>query len=355
MADITGSQTAHDFPCSRCFKYNKDVESSMRCAECNMNLCQQCVDIHHDFQPMRSHHLSRMFTLVAVQSVRAIDISGTVPRVKRGHEVSAMCCVTPGNTRYTIISSWYEEILIVLDGLFNIVQTVRLSEKSYGVCTLQGSRCVAVTARNGTNLYKFSVQLDGTLVGPNSYQVPKSCRGITSFPETFADSLIVVNGGVCPEDSTKGAINVFSLGSHLTKTKTFPACLNGKDLMPRNIAFSKATHTMFFTDAKVGVLTMGMRGNICILVQDARNTSSSLISGARGLCIDKNDDIYVAGRVSNNVVKYKRDGTLIGEIVNQSHGIKQPISLTFDTERLGMFIGCAGDETRNMFYVDLQQ
>lgn len=340
MAEVTGSQTAHDFPCDPCSNEEKEVESVKYCVACQLYLCQKCVDQHQRFFSSKKHDLSDVTKLVPTDRVNIAHLDRFAGNLR--HQIPSICCVTRGGTRYTVVSSWFLKKLMVLDESFKVVHDSYIGEKLYGICELPKNGCLAVTARDCTKFFIVEIDSSGHLKIMTSFPVSKSCRGLTAFSEAFSDGLVAVVGAT---------ITAYSLGVGFVITKQFHAQYNNKDLKGRSVVINKTKDRVYFTDPDVGVLVADTDGNISIFIDTSKN---NLLAGARGLCIDDNDDLYVSGRLSHNVVKYTPEGKLVGEIVTQSHGIKQPISLYFDAVRHYLLIGCDGGADIALFYIDLK-
>lgn len=335
MAEVTGSQMAYDFPCDICHKEHKDVESIVYCFGCPAKLCEFCYGQHNRFPALSGHKIINVTpVLVTLDRIKKIDL--TTSGNGEGKEVIGICCATRGETRFTIVSSWYEKKLLVLDGEFQVVSEFKCPDKAYGVVELPKSGLLAVTMRNLTIMVLAKLQPDAVLYQEKTVHVPKSCRGITAFGETFSDGLVIVNGGECSKDPTKGAVNIFSYGAELGTTLNAAIGYKHYKVMPRSVVITKAKDLIFFTDPNIGVLFRDKSGNI----NKVQSLTGSLVRGARGLCINENDEIFVAGKLSNNVVKFKPNGTVLGEVINVAHGIKKPICLWYDPVRRYLFIGC---------------
>lgn len=255
-------------------------------------------------------------------------------------------------TRFLLFSrAGMKKKLFVLDASFNLASQLVCPDKAYSLSVLPTTGMIAVTLRNIRILQIYCLKNDGTLQEYKTCQVPKSCRGITAFSDAFSDSLVIVNGGQCPEDSTSAGITVYSIGTdNIAPTLSIPAILGSKELMPRHVAVNKSEGLIYFTDVDTGVLCMNRQGNIKILIA---TSNTSVLRGARGLCLNDDGHIFVSGTISNNVVKYSPDGTMIGEIVNHSHGIKKPLSLCYDHERRYLWIGCGEKSNMKLLYVQL--
>jgi DNA-binding beta-propeller fold protein YncE len=53
----------------------------------------------------------------------------------------------------------------------------------------------------------------------------------------------------------------------------------------------------------------------------------------RGIAFDKNKNLYVAGRSTNNVVVLSPDGSNCREILTQNDGLDRPLSLRINIDR----------------------
>ena len=164
--------------------------------------------------------------------------------------------------------------------------------------------------------------------------------GLAYIPQPFGDFLAVVNGGAKYRDQNeKGYLSIYSVVTDANKVdlkliRREQLILNGKELFPRNIVYA-GNDDLLFTDAEVGVCRISVKVSMkptCII-------PPKHVNGIRGICLNDKGDIFVAGQESNNVVQYSADGTLIGEIVNESHGLRNPLSLHYDSVRKFLFIG----------------
>jgi len=166
--------------------------------------------------------------------------------------------------------------------------------------------------------------------------------GLTFIPQPFGDFLAVINGGEKTRDQNeKGSLSIYNVvrangKMDLNLVRREKLILNGKELFPRNIVYA-GNDDLLFTDADVGVCRISVKTSMkptCII--PPRHAK-----GIRGICLNDKGDIFVTGLASNNVVQYSADGTLIGEIVNGSHGLRNPLALHYDSVRKFLFIGSA--------------
>jgi outer membrane protein assembly factor BamB len=59
----------------------------------------------------------------------------------------------------------------------------------------------------------------------------------------------------------------------------------------------------------------------------------NVLRGPRGIALDKNKNVYVAGRETQNVVVLSPDGKNCRQILAKSDGLNEPISLCINIDR----------------------
>jgi len=59
----------------------------------------------------------------------------------------------------------------------------------------------------------------------------------------------------------------------------------------------------------------------------------SVLRAPRGIALDKNRNVYVAGKGTNNVVVISPDGKNCRQILNKSDGLNEPCSLRINIDR----------------------
>lgn len=268
------------------------------------------------------------------------------------HEITGICCVKKGNDVYTVFSSWFEKTLGILNKDLVLRGGKSLDDKAYSLCEMPSSGEFAATFRDLKVLHCFTVGDGNTLAKTRSFSVPKSCRGIKWIQGTFADNFVIVSGGTGRHDTAPGLISIYTIASdRILPTLVVPAKLGTQELQVRNLTVNKAKSLVYMTDVNIGVLVMNREGKISLLIDAVANP---IVKGTRGLCLDEEADVlYVAGTLSNNIVKYKSDGTLIGEIANESLGIFRPGVLFLDRERRYLWVGCRSKSTNKLLYIEL--
>ncbi|XP_052776692.1 uncharacterized protein LOC128214321 [Mya arenaria] len=227
----------------------------------------------------------------------------------------------------------------------------------YALCEITSISAVAVTISNTTKLLLLDVSSDGNATIKQEIEVPFACRGITYVPQEFVDCLVIVSGGDPSgrDKNEKGKIDIYSIDASgadvkLVQVREELITLDNTthQLFPRNVAINNAKDSILITGAQLGVIKM--KGKQSITKSSVFN--SKFAKTTRGICVNDKDEVFVTGLATKNVLKFASDGTLIGEIVNESHGLVIPLSLHYDNVRNLLLIGSARHDC-SFLYVNL--
>ena len=78
---------------------------------------------------------------------------------------------------------------------------------------------------------------------------------------------------------------------------------------------------------------------------------ANVLREPRGIALDKNSNVYVAGRRTNNVVALSPDGNNCREILTKSDGLDRPFSLRINIDRNELLV-CNGSSPAFLFSLD---
>lgn len=124
----------------------------------------------------------------------------------------------------------------------------------------------------------------------------------------YCYGIACADGNLYISDS-RTSVYVYSLSGR--KLKQFSGDQSGQELFSdiSSLATSNDGSKIYVTDANKGLMVLDNNGNVLA------NYNGSLLEGTRYVCVTDNGCVLVCGDISNNVVQFKANGELVGEVL----------------------------------------
>jgi len=338
--------------CDPCLEKNKTVHAEKYCSECEQKLCAECTESHRLFKAFKSHHI--------------IDLSSIGARIlPKFEEIQNFNIETIGSvsqiTRPCPIKSKSIEVQhpqVQLDRRKALTEFIKEDEIMLMPFERYDLRCMAVTSDNKLLLCNHESSHPKVYI----YEDYKYYRGeivFTSKPWSIAvvpctDKAVVT----LPKEESIQFINTTNMTKD-KKIKIGEGC-RGVAAVKDKIYIDGVTHVLILnTDgSRVREITTDDAGYKFNIVYNERNDHLLLrqmnrlccinsdghviyrynISGALGLAVDQQDNVYISGRDSNDIQRLSPDGTFRDIVLSEHDGVDDPWGITFNNDFTKLFI-----------------
>ena len=149
------------------------------------------------------------------------------------------------------------------------------------------------------------------------------CMGVS-----WVDDNVYVSGN---DSNGKGRINILdSNGQHISSTNSVSS-ISSISSVRRVYYIHHRDNNIYYTDYQ----------NVYCIKKDRSNVftfSSPDLKGAYGIDTDRQGNVYVAGRNSNNILRLSPDGQNSDIIMKKNDGISQPFTLCFSKDFKKLFV-----------------
>ncbi|WAQ95260.1 hypothetical protein MAR_027950 [Mya arenaria] len=226
-------------------------------------------------------------------------------------------CVINGASVVTderlLMTDWANKRLKLLDKFFSVVDTIDLETGPNDVCHVSTNEAmVSLPDEKSLQL----VKIDPKLALGKKYDVGVECRGM----EYWAGELYVICGGL--EHEAQGHLRVYNTTGKLIRAIEHDHIRDSIFSIPMRMAISNDGSRIFVTDGEKGIITLKKSGEVLPPLQDPA------IKWPWGICADNNDQLFVCGSSSNNVVQL-RENRKLGVALQAEDGLKDPMAICF--------------------------
>lgn len=234
-----------------------------------------------------------------------------------GVEDDAETCVINGASvvadERILMTDWGNKKVKLLDKFFAVVDNIRLPSAPNDVCHVSTNEAV-VSLPDEKSLQM--VKVDPKLALAKQFDIGVEGRGM----EYWAGELFVICGGL--EHEVKGHVRVYTTQGKLIRAIEHDHLNEGIFSTPMRIAISNDGSKIYVTDGDKGLITLKKSGEVTPAFEDPQ------MKWPWGLCVDNNDQLFVCGSSSNNVIQV-RDNAKLGVALRVEDGLKDPMSICF--------------------------
>lgn len=212
-----------------------------------------------------------------------------------------------------LIADWANKRLKLLDKFFTVIDKLDLETGPNDVCHISTNEAMVSLPEDKALQV---VKLDPKLALGKKYDVGIECRGM----EYWAGELYTICGGL--EHEAPGHIRVYTTNAKLIRSIEHDHL--GKSILsiPMRIAMSNDGTRLYVTDGEKGVITLKRSGEVLPVFED------SSLKWPWGICVDNNDQLFVCGSSSSNVLQV-RDNRKISTVLTAEDGLKDPMCVLF--------------------------
>ncbi|XP_045186744.2 uncharacterized protein LOC123544745 [Mercenaria mercenaria] len=228
-----------------------------------------------------------------------------------------------------IISDHDNDKVKKLDKNFVVTKWCKTSG-AWGLCQT-GSNELVVTL---CEIQKVQFCRIDNLLCTRSFTLDQYCRGIR-----YANDTLFITG----EGPESNELRTYTLSGG--PLKTFKIDSQGNDLFDCifHLAFSLDLSRIYVADTGLGMITLDEEGNKLSTVSEEKLVE--IFGVSTGDC----GELFMCGRHSHNVSQTDRNGTLVKEILTQSDGLSDPVSVTFITDPRRLIVTCENSNTIKVF------
>jgi hypothetical protein len=253
--------------------------------------------------------------LYQIQSSQIVNISH--PCDTEVCSVHSCCIISSGDI---LMSDYKNKNIKVLDGSSYTVKDV-LPFQLYplSVCEVNKNEAAVTLAEakyfSGDNRIQFISTENNKLVPTRSIKLDHCCTGIG-----LVDDLIYVS-------NERKRVYVYDVNGTLKRTLYLDQYGNELFSKSYSIIQSRNKKRVHVTDLDKGLVTLDSDGRLLW------KYSGEELHMAWGVGTDNKGNIFVSGGNSGNVLQVASDGKCLGEIVSESHKIKDPQAICFDKNK----------------------
>ncbi|XP_045211708.1 uncharacterized protein LOC123563149 [Mercenaria mercenaria] len=212
-----------------------------------------------------------------------------------------------------LMTDWSNQKLKLLDKFFTVVDNIRLPSAPNDVCHISTNEAI-VSLPDEKSLQL--VKVDPKLTLGKKFDIGVEGRGM----EYWAGELFIICGGL--EHEVKGHLRVYTPQGKLIRAIEHDHLNDGIFSIPMRIAVSNDGSKIYVTDGEKGLITLKKSGEVTPAFSDPE------MKWPWGICVDNNDQLFVCGSSSNNIMQV-RDNSKIGVTLRAEDGLKDPMSICF--------------------------
>jgi hypothetical protein len=183
-----------------------------------------------------------------------------------------------------------------------------LSASPRSLCRVSDSE-IAVSLSN--RVIQFA-KTKSELALTKSLQMEHNCFG-----------LALTKGNIYISDGSQN-VYVYDMSGNLQRTISQESSGDPIFSESRDITVSDDGAKIHVADSRKGLITLNINGNVLW------QYTGSELKGAYGVCTDGDGNLLVTGILSHNVMLMSQSGEKIGSIINESDGVRSPVSVCYD-------------------------
>lgn len=264
------------------------------------------------FGRLESTSYEQRTTSYTVKAKTTINIQ--IPSDSKTSNVIGSC--TTEDCLLLLADSYNKKLKRVVPGTSSIVDYCDLPASPYDVCCIS-KHAAAVTLSNKTVDF---VVLEKTMKLSGQLKLNHNCYGI-AYKE---QKLYISDNGmkVYIHDMTGNQIDTISTDE------------SGNSLFGINrlLSVNDSGDKIFVADWNLGLVTLEAKGRRINTFSDPELTA------ATGICTDGGGNIFVCGWNSHNVMLITQNGKKVGVVLGQRDGLRAPLSVSFDSQHLRLFV-----------------
>lgn len=272
------------------------------------------------------HNIQRMYDAKFMGKYSVI-----IPSDKEKSDIMIFSCTHLPDGR-VIVTDYTNKRLKILSAEYKYLSHLELCGSPYGAC-VTGESEVAVCIFD-----KCLIQLVGfrPAVRPTrSFSTELKCEGVA-----FDGNQLFVT--VTGEPTNQ--VRIYAVTGSLQR---IIEGLDGKPLFTRinQIVYCSSSSRFYVTDMKRGVICLDKKGTVLSVMEDNREGQPT------GIAPDGEGGFFIADFKSNRVMHFGHDLRKINVVLKGDAGIKEPLSLCFDTESLKLSLTLAGSKFIHVFHL----
>ena len=212
-----------------------------------------------------------------------------------------------------LMTDWGNKKLKLLDKFFSVVDKIQLPSAPNDVCHISTNEAI-VSLPDEKSLQL--VKVDPKLTLGKKLDIGVEGRGM----EYWAGELFIICGGL--EHEVKGHLRIYTTQGKLIRAIEHDHLQDGIFSIPMRIAVSNDGSKIYVTDGEKGLITLKKSGEVTPPFSDPE------MKWPWGICVDNNDQLFICGSSSNNIVQV-RDNAKIGVALRAEDGLKDPMSICY--------------------------
>lgn len=226
-----------------------------------------------------------------------------------------------------LVTDWENKTLKLLNTSYKVVDYLKLSGSPYSACSIsQNEGTVSIT--NKKVLQFFTIDPRSKMYQGRVIKTTEFCRDVA-----YNNGKIYV---ICGDlkDNGNNQISVYSLDGHFIQNIFTDSAGNKLFAQPLYLALNSIGN-IFVGDEEKGVISLDKNGEVISIFKE-----SKVLRYIYGVAIVNNDQLFVCGFGSHNVVQIGRNIVLLGEVLSENAGLRNPRSVCYDVNSQRMLVTC---------------